>query len=176
MTGNTVSLEQLNTIIKEILAPALDEDHADAAPVTLYSFRRVLPTLADIMQMLWEKCMHLGGWKTKGEQGKERSTMPMRYADRKDITEQAVKATAVKVLAAAVKVAESPTTWETVRAALPNVDTTAIEMQSGRVSRQHAGASLRREPAQAERWEGASCSRRSSTTSCTTRRGRLQTL
>ena len=127
--GNAVSLAQFNSIMKEILAPALDEDHRDTASVTSYSFRRVLPTLADIRQMPWEKRMPLGGWRARGEKGMEHSTMPIRYADRKDVTEQSVKVTAVRVLAAAVKGAEHPVTWEAVRAALPNVDTVAIETQ-----------------------------------------------
>jgi hypothetical protein len=129
ITGNAVSLAQYNTVIKEILAPALDEDSASAPSVSSYSFRRILPTLADIRQLPWEKRTPLGGWKTQGGRDKDKSAMPIRYADRKDITEQAIKVTAVRVLAAAVQIAERPATWEAVRAALPKVDTAAIEQK-----------------------------------------------
>jgi len=133
ITGKALSISQYNEVIREIVAPLLHTEPGDI-PISSYSFRRVLPTLADIRQLPFEKRLPLGGWKAPRANPENHGTnlMPVRYADRKELTEQVAKVTATRFLAAAVELSPKPCSWECVRAVLAGVDGEAIERQAER--------------------------------------------
>jgi hypothetical protein len=125
-------MAQYATVIREVLDPIVNTSGPQAALVSWYSFWRLLPTLADIRQQPWEQRLAFGQWQSvpcavAAKPDASRSMMRVRYADRKDITEVVIKLVAVRVLARAIVDAGTPRTWESVRAALPNVDVLAVE-------------------------------------------------
>jgi len=138
LTGRALSISQYNAVIREVVEPLVLSGPDDVS-ISSYSFRRVLPTLADIRQLPLPKRYALGGWKgiPKAPDGTKTNLIPFRYADRKDLTEQVAKITAARVISAAYRVAARPCTWECVRAVLSQINPDSIEE---RVEREVAAA------------------------------------
>ena len=131
LSGRALSIAQYNDVLREAAEPVLFLD-PDSPTISSYSFRRVLPTYADLRELPSEKRLPLGGWRdaARAPDGRKANPMPIRYADRKYLTEEVAKVVAVRVLAAAMREAEKPRTWESVRAVLPGIDTASIEDQA----------------------------------------------